>query len=57
MSFVDFIKSDIYYSSKMPIYGQFTDIMPVSFHISIQDGGEKMWFTFIIYSFRRSANY
>jgi hypothetical protein len=57
MSFVDFIKSDIYYSSKMPIYGQFTDIMPVSFHISIQDGGENMWFTFIIYLFRRSANY
>ena len=57
MSFVDFIKSDIYYFSKMPIYGQFTDIMPVSFHISIQDGGENMRFTFIIYSFRRSANY
>jgi hypothetical protein len=57
MSFVDFIESDIYYSSRMPIYGQFSDIMPVSFHISIQDGGEKMWFTFTIYSFRRSANY
>jgi hypothetical protein len=42
MSFVDFIKSDKYYSSKMPIYGQFTDTMPVSFHISIQEGGEKM---------------
>jgi hypothetical protein len=42
MSFDVFIKSDIYYSSRMPIYGQFTDIMHVSFHIFIQDGGEKM---------------
>jgi len=41
MSFVDFIKSDIYYSSKMPIYGQFTDIMPGLFYIFIQDRGEK----------------
>ena len=41
MSFVDFIKSDIYYSSKMSIYGQFTDIMPGLFYIFIQDRGEK----------------
>jgi hypothetical protein len=57
MSFVDFIKSDIYYSSKMSIYGQFTDIMPGLFYIFIQDRGEKKWFTFTIYSFRRSEHY
>ena len=41
MSFIDFTISDIYYSSRMSIYGQFTDIMPGLFHIFIQDRGEK----------------
>ena len=51
MLFVDFIKSDIYFSSRMPIYGQFTDSMPALFHIIIQHRGEKKWFTFTIYIF------
>jgi hypothetical protein len=41
----------------MPIYGQFTDLMPGLFHIFMQDSGEKKWFTFTIYSFIRSEHY